>query len=307
MWLFAASLLAAFAPADGPLLWRDPGRVETIDFTSAARGATDPPRPPFRFAGKPSMGTSAKVEVVDALGRKWRVKSGPEARVETFVTRLVSALGYFAEVTWFVESGVVEAFPPGLRSRVVDQNGRFTWVGFELIEPDGKFLKEPWAWTRSPFAGTRELQGLKILVMLVSNWDNKDARDSRRGSNVGVLETGGVRHYLVNDWGQSMGAWKTWYGNGTCWDCEAYRAQTEEFVRRAGGAIHFGYRGQHTRDFAADLSVEDVRWLMQYLGKVTDAQIRTGLLVSGATRDEQECFAAALRKRIEQLRNVAAE
>jgi hypothetical protein len=306
MLLFAASLLLAFPAQAGPAsIWRDPGRVETVDFTAAARGATDPPRPPFRFTGEPSMGNNAKIEVIDALGRKWRVKSGPEARAEAFVTRLVSALGYFAEVTWFVKSGEVEGLPPGLRSRVVDQNGRFSWVGFELIEADGKFLNEPWTWTQSPFTGTREFQGLKILVMLVSNWDNKDARDARRGSNVGVLETGGVRHHFVNDWGQSMGAWKTWFGNGTCWDCPAFKVQTEMFVRGSGSRIRFGYRGQHTHDFSADVSREDVRWLMQYLGRVTDAQIHTALLVSGATREEQECFAAALRKRIEQLRNIA--
>jgi hypothetical protein len=44
--------------------------------------------------------------------------------------------------------------------------------------------------------------------------------------------------------------------------------------------------------------------LMQYLGRITDAQIRTGLLVSGASREEQDCFAGAIRKRIERLRQV---
>jgi len=69
--------------------------------------------------------------------------------------------------------------------------------------------------------------------------------------------------------------------------------------------VRFGYQGQHTEDFKSRIGVEDVQWLMQYLGRITDAQIRAGLLASGATREEEQCFTRALRDRIEQLRNIA--
>jgi hypothetical protein len=45
---------------------------------------------------------------------------------------------------------------------------------------------------------------------------------------------------------------------------------------------------------------------MKHLGGITDAQIRTGLLASGATAAEQDCFSREMRKRIERLREVAA-
>ena len=45
-----------------------------------------------------------------------------------------------------------------------------------------------WAWHDNPFVGTHELNGLKILMMLVSNWDNKDVRDVARGSNTAIFE-----------------------------------------------------------------------------------------------------------------------
>jgi hypothetical protein len=44
---------------------------------------------------------------------------------------------------------------------------------------------------------------------------------------------------------------------------------------------------------------------MNRLGAITDAQIRTGLLASGATPAEEDCFCRELRKRIERLREVS--
>jgi hypothetical protein len=41
---------------------------------------------------------------------------------------------------------------------------------------------------------------------------------------------------------------------------------------------------------------------MQYLGRITDSQIRAGFKIAGASAQEEACFAGALRDRIEQLR-----
>ena len=46
-------------------------------------------------------------------------------------------------------------------------------------------------------------------------------------------------------------------------------------------------------------------WLMRYLGRITDTQLRAGLRASGATPDETECFTRAVRARIDELRRVA--
>jgi hypothetical protein len=48
-----------------------------------------------------------------------------------------------------------------------------------------------------------------------------------------------------------------------------------------------------------------VRWLMQYLGRITDAQLRAGLEASGASRSQAVCFQHGLRARIERLRRLA--
>jgi hypothetical protein len=294
------------ALASQAILWTDPGRVSMVDFSRPAGGAA-PPAPPFTFLEEPVEGTSAKVLVRDSAGIVWQAKGGPEARAEAFVTRLISALGYFAESTVFIPQGRIEGVRPLRRaSGFIQADGTFTWASFERRDPAAKFLPEKrWGWFANPFTGTRELNGLRILMMLVSNWDNKDGSDNR-GPNTGVLETGGRYVYFVTDWGQSLGGWGRFFGRSN-WNCGDFQRQSAEFVRRMpNGSIVFGYAGQNTNRFRNGITAEDVAWLIQYLGQLTDAQIRVGLLRSGASKEEEECFAAALRDRIERLRRIAA-
>ena len=289
------------------VLWRDPGPVASIDFVRPA-GGVHAPALPLQFLKEDTDGTSAKVLVRDSKGETWRIKGGPEARAEAFATRLVSALGYFGEPTVFQANGRIDGINRALgrASYFVNQDGSFTWAALEYRDSKAKFLPEVlWRWDDNPFVGTPELNGLKILVMLVSNWDNKDARDIRRGSNTAVLEINGRRVYFVTDWGQSFGAWGSVWGRSN-WNCRDYAKQTRSFVRRvAGDRVIFGYQGQHS-DFWRDIRLSDVRWLMTRLGSITDAQIRNGLLASGATPAEEECFCRELRKRIERLRSISS-
>lgn len=299
------ALLLTTAPA---VLWRDPGPVASIDFMRPA-GGVHRPAEPLEFIKEDTDGTSAKVLVRDAKGIVWRIKGGPEARAEAFLTRFVSALGYFAEPTVFMAKGRMEGVNRALgrASYFVNQDGSFTWASLEYRDPNARFLPDVlWRWNDNPFVGTPELNGLKILIMLVSNWDNKDGRDVSRGSNTAVLDVNGQRVYFVTDWGQALGAWGGLWGRSN-WNCSDFRKQTSSFVRRVSGdRVIFGYHGQHSADFWRDIRVSDVRWLMTHLGSITDAQIRAGLLASGATATEEDCFCRELRNRIERLRAIAS-
>ena len=68
--------------------------------------------------------------------------------------------------------------------------------------------------------------------------------------------------------------------------------------------VEFGYSGQHSKDFWSDIRVQDVQWLIQYLDRITDDQLKAGLASAGASPEDQVCFTKALRERIIQLRNV---
>jgi hypothetical protein len=70
-------------------------------------------------------------------------------------------------------------------------------------------------------------------------------------------------------------------------------------------ALVWGYSGQHTDDFREGIPIGDLRWLLHYVGRITDDQIRTGLEASGATAEERQCFATALRGRIDRMKACA--
>ena len=296
-------------------LWRDPGRVEALDLAAGPGGIESVPAPPFTFLEEHAGGSQPCVSVRDARNRRWRVKWGDEVRSENFAVRLVWACGYFAETTYFVPEGRIEgAHDLGRARSCIDEQCRFVEARFELDDPAVKKLFEEhgWAWNDNPFVGTRELHGLKVLVMLLSNWDTKDRRDVARGSNTAIFEYrlpagGREARYLITDWGGSMGRWGGSVVTRGRWDPQGFEEQTPQFVNSIEeGIVKFGYVGQRTEDVAAAITTADVGWLCRYLGRITDAQLTSALRASGASDDETARFGAAIRDRIGQLHRSVA-
>jgi hypothetical protein len=172
------------------------------------------------------------------------------------------------------------------------------------------FEEHSWAWNDNPFVGTRELHGLKVLVMLLSNWDTKDRRDVARGSNTAIFEHKVSRwrreaRYLITDWGGSMGRWGSNLVTRGRWDPDGFAAQTSQFVTGVQhGLVLFGYAGQRTADVSSGIRTTDARWLSGYLGRITDTQLRVAVIASGGSTEEAISFAASLRDRIGQLTRV---
>ncbi len=303
----------AASQAGKPILWSDPGAVEKLDFVGGLGGRDKAPKPPFTFVEENLSGSNPKVRVTDANGVRWTAKFGTEVNAETFATRLAWAVGYFVEPAYFVPSGRIESLGKLSRAKShVRSDGSFADARFEMArDKNVKNLddEQSWSWVQNPFVGSKELNGLRALVMLVSNWDNKDVRDVKRGSNTAIFRTtieGGLEdRYLITDWGGSMGKWGGFVSREK-WDCRGFRSQTGDFVKGVkGDLVEFGYSGQHTSDFKDGIRTSDVKWLLQYLGRITDNQLRAGLQASGATAEEVECFTQSLRDRINQLKRVA--
>lgn len=298
----------------GSVIWHDPGDVASLDFAGGPGGADRAPKGPFKFLEEDLDGSNPKVKVVDGEGQQWGVKWGREVRSDVFASRLVWATGYYVEPSYFVPSGTIEGARRLTRAKdYIDKNGRFTNARFERKNDAVTRLRDDksWSWADNPFVGTRELNGLKVMVMLVSDWDNKDQRDFKQfGSNTAVwqvaLPGGGVEsRYVVSDWGGTMGRWGRANEGWKVWDCAAYGEQTREFTKGTdGGFVKWGFRGQRA-DVTEGVRASDVQWLLQYLGAITDDQLRAGLMASGATRDEAECFARNIRARIEQLKGLS--
>ncbi len=295
------------------VIWRNPGEVQKLDLRNGPGGADGAPEPPFRFLEEHASGSQPCVSVTDAAGRRWRVKWGPEVRSENVAVRIAWACGYFSEVTYFIASGTIDGAGELRRARAcLDERGAFIEARFELDDPAVRkmFEEHSWAWDDNPFVGSAQLNGLKVLVMLLSNWDTKDRRDVARGSNTAIYEHRVSRwrreaRYLISDWGGSMGRWGSNIVTRGRWDPAGFAAQSPEFVTRVDeDIVYFGYVGQRTADVAHNIAPAHVRWLHGYLGRITDAQLRDALLASGATDDEASTFTGALRERINQLGRV---
>jgi hypothetical protein len=305
-------------------IWRDPGLLTAQDVAAGPCGRDGGPAEPFHFVEEHDTGSQPCVSIRDARGREWRVKWGQEVHTEVFGTRLAWALGYFAEPSYFIASGVIHDTRDLRRANeCIDERGQFHDARFELSESGvtRHFDAHGWAWHDNPFAGTRELNGLKILMMLVSNWDNKDVRDVARGSNTAIFEypvdpvgfavrrTVTEARYLIIDWGAALGAW----GNNVLkrgrWDPEAFAAQNPNFIAGVSeGRVQFGYQGQRTADLVENISVEDVRWFDRRAQAITNDHndhLRAVLTASGATTAETDRFSAALRERLDQLHHIA--
>jgi len=315
MWIAILILAAALngpAARKTPVLWSEPKPAGPAEWIWGPGGEAKAPRPPFRFIRENMGGTNPKVDVRDARGTLWIVKFGGEVHTETFAARFLNAVGYLAEPTYFVPAGVIEGAHGLTRAKpFIGRDGSFRWARFRIRDPKELAYDDEiqWSWQRNPFLGTHELAGLKILLMLLSNWDAKDSRDGK-GSNTAVFEKPAAEDpayfYAFNDWGASLGRWGGFL-NRDRWDPAAYERQTRRFARLdRSGAIVWGFHGKHNRDLTRGISVEDVCWLVRRLEGVDREDLRLGLLASGATARDADALAGSVSTRIHQLEWIAA-
>jgi hypothetical protein len=308
--LFVISTVLAFQNELKPgnyVLWTDPGEVRSLDFTYGVGGPEKQPQPPFRFVEEDISATSPKVTVTDASGATWSVKWGREARPSVFCSRLLWASGYFVQPEYFVANGRVEGARGLTRAdQFISGVVSFKNARFQLRADSPKFLSdEHWTLAENPFVDSRELQGLKILSLLVSNWDTKKP-------NLSIFrdDTAGETRYLYAqvDWGSTLGRWGGYFSRSKS-DCKGFASETSDFLRRDDKdlSLKWGFHGKSRDDIIPGITVNDIRWILQYLGEISDEQIHEGLIASGHSDEDVTCYATALRQRIQQLQKVAAD
>jgi hypothetical protein len=294
-------------------LWRDPGPLTSAVLRFGPGGAGGVPIPPFTFVQEHFAGSQPCVAVRDAREKLWRVKWGHEVRPELFAVRFAHACGYFAEVTHYFEDGAIEGASGLTRARAcIGEDRRFREARFELEDRHVRMLfgEHSWSWDDNPFVGTPQLSGLKMVNMILSNWDTKDRRDVARGSNTAIFEHrvapfGREARYLITDWGGAMGKWGANVISRGRWDPDGFEAQTPHFVTGVNdGIVQFGYVGQRTADVAYNIPVDHAAWFYERAKPLTEPLLREGLLASGATEEEATRFARALVDRIRQLGDV---
>ncbi|PWU06038.1 MAG: hypothetical protein C5B51_13170 [Terriglobia bacterium] len=308
--LYCPAALAQSAPPGKLVLWHTPPSMTGSDWVWGPGGEQRAPAPPFSFVKENLGGTNPKVDVRDAHGARWTVKFGSEVHTEVFAARLLYAVGYAAEPVYYVGEGSISGVTGLRRAKpFIAKDGRFRNARFKLRDDSLQYADEyKWSWVDNPFVGSHEFNGLRILMMLLSNWDAKDGRDEA-GSNTAVFRQHVARSpiylYAVTDWGASLGSWGGFFKRDR-WNAAAYELQTRQFVQGVkNGNIVWGYSGKHDGDITAGITLEDARWLLAYLSGITTGELRAGLIASGATPAYADKFSRAIQNRIGQLQQIA--
>jgi hypothetical protein len=188
-------------------LWHDPGEISFLDLAFGCGGKEHAPRTGavYSFVKEDLGGTSTKFYVKDDRGVEWLVKVGDEARPETAATRLVWAMGYFTDEDYFVaELHVAGITTLHRHSKSIHKDGTVTNARLKRSRKGQKKLAT-WAWDDNPFLGSRELNGLRVLMALINNWDLKTVNNKIYGARqIGEAPEANSRHEIPGGGNQAV-------------------------------------------------------------------------------------------------------
>jgi hypothetical protein len=235
-------------------------------------------------------GYSKKFRIRDGSGEEWVAKIGREAQPETAAVRLLAAIGYKTEINYLVPSLTI----PG--------KGTFTNVRLEA-RPHGVHRDDPWKWGDSPFEGTHEMQGLKLMMAFLNNWDMKSA------NNV-ILRDGNERQYVISDLGATFGktgsnSWPLFWRIGRSRNNPGDYAKAKFVQGTTSRRVKVQFNGKN-RSRMADFTFSDARWLAGLLSQLSDEQIRDAFRAANYSRRDVDLLTRAVRNRIVQLERAGA-
>ncbi|HKG13389.1 MAG TPA: hypothetical protein VKB12_08615 [Pyrinomonadaceae bacterium] len=290
------------APPQGtPMLWRAPADITTLDLLAGPGGdASKPDLSQVIWEESQAGGYSVKWKVRDAAGKHWVVKLGNEARPETAATRLVWAAGYPTEINYLVPCVKITNAPKPPKDKSVKRcEGKgFANVRFEARPDDAKRL-DLWSWKQNPFAGTREFNGLIVLMALVNNWDLKD------DNNKVIYSPGeggeGELRYVISDLGATFGK--------TGGPITHSRNEPEKYIKTGfvekveGNLVRFDYHGKNSGLFD-NISTADAKWIGDLLSQLSERQITDAFRAANFDPKEIEGLTYEVRARINALHNL---
>jgi hypothetical protein len=305
------------ADVKNPTLWQDSGDISQRDLFYGQGGKDHQPVAPFTFKSEDMNGTNPKFDVEDANKKKWRVKLGEEARPEVVASRLLWAVGYFANDDYLLQNAEV----PNLKlkrggNRVKD--GRL---------PDARFSRKPggqdkiaiWQWKDNPFTGKREFNGLRVMMAVMNSWDLKDINNA-----VYQDDKNDRQIFLMSDVGATFGT------NGLSWtrarskgnidsfkDSKFIERQTETEVDFATPkppkALLVETLGAGMKNYAdragyewigRNIPREDARWMGSLLGQLTHQQLVDAFRAGNFPPDQIDAYVELVESRIQELKHL---
>jgi len=307
-------------PTGTPVLWRDPGDISARDLRHGPGSAELAPVGPFTFIREEKKpGASPKFRVKDSRGVTWTAKLGVEAQAETVATRIVWAMGYFAEETYYLDRFEVRNLPRLSKGQEFVENGSV--VRGARFEPKRKGVRrgEIWDWLKNPFIGSRELDGLKVLMVLLANYDTRLDNNHilyDKHPTSGEMEA----RYVVTDIGATLGQVGGLGGKRVKNSLEDFKV-SKFIIGVQNGVVEFDYstRPKGAGKFASlfnpgygksqankekamrHIPVESARWIGKMLSRLSEDQLRDVFRAANYDQATMDGFIKVIRERIERL------
>lgn len=241
-----------------------------------------------KFLGRQHGGNNLKYRVEDANGREWVVKIADESQAEVAANRLLWAIGYRTEIDQIV---------PRIN---IENIGNYKNARFEVRTKEIKRGKR-WSWANNPLEGTKEFDGLRLMMAFVNNWDLKD-------DNNAIIKEDGKTYLIVSDMGSSFGrlAKSNTSRSGRSVNKPEHYAEANFIKAVNNGVLELDYRGGGA-DHLKGISVENARWLVGLLSQLTDKQISDAFRAANYSNEDVNTFTAATKARIAALDEATRE
>ena len=303
----------AQTPRSPVVIWQERGDASALDLVGGPGGKAHEPGNVLQFIEESDSGTSPKFEVEDEHGVRWKVKLGEEAKSETAATRLLWAAGYVVDEDYYRPQIRVLGLPRLARGQEFVSGGDIV-TGARLERQGGGGGEEAttWSWYDNPFVGTREFNGLKVMMALVNNWDLKDVNNrvsdtADGGGQYGITDLGATFGRTGNIITRSKSV-STDYAETKF--IARVTATHVDFVMQSRPffpfVVHLPSYRERTRmqDIVKRIPIADARWLGDRLGRLSLEQIRDCFRASGFSPDEIEIYAQAVMHRIGALKGL---
>jgi hypothetical protein len=283
-------------PKPGVSMWVEPTDLATRDvfYGPWGRELAPDPNDVYELVEMKHSGVNLGMTVKDSKGREWSVKQpfpgnlDSEAPVEVAVSRLLSAVGYRQPPVYYLRAFTLK-----------DDFGRHVEVGGRF-RPKLEQLKEvgSWDWADNPFVGTKEYQGLIVLLTMFNSTDLKNSNNSLYERREGDFVE---QWYVARDVGSALGDTNR---------IAPRKNHPESFERMpfilgvSNGHVDFAYNGWYKNLVLDRIKPEEVAWACNLLGGLSEQQMQDAFRAAGYEPAVAGRFIAKLREKIQQGRSL---
>jgi len=282
-----STLTAPPTPEQIAELWKAPEPGRDLFWGVGGQRLAPDPAITYKVLAVKRGGFSMGLTVEGPRTRKWSAKLPPEASTEVVASRLLWGLGYHQPPIHYLGRWNAVGAP--------DHNPQLP-ARFRESKPDfhGLDAKDIWSYYHNPFVGTRELNGLLVMQVMLGNSDLKDEQNALYKLKEPV--EGASRWYVARDLGQSFG--RTGVIDAPRGDLRMFE-ETPFIKGMAGQHVRFDYRGRH--DVLVDhMSVDDVRWICEKLRGLSDKQWNDAFRAGGYAPEVASRFIRRFKQKIEE-------